>query len=142
MTTNFKTENKASHSIIADVRRMWRSFRAWWREQQKARIMYVSYDLTDNTLIAYDWISQKISPFSGKFSSAKWNELKEYCEERTTIYVWAGMQKKHLAYNEPIQNYLADENLLRTGQGFHFGSGKRYGEVEKPKCPCCGRHYA
>lgn len=139
-----KSINEATNPacFLDAVRRMWLCFRAWWREQQKASIMYVCYDLTDNTLITYDWISQRISPFSGKFSSDKWKEIKEYCEGRTTIYVWAGMDKKHLAYNEPIQNYLEDENLLRTGQGFHFGSGIRYGVVEKPKCPCCDRHYA
>jgi len=133
------TELKINKSML---KRLWASLVAWWRKQQMASVMYVTYDLTDNTLTSRGWISQRIPPFSGKFSSDKWKEIKEYCGERTVIYIWAGMDKKHLAYHEPIQNYLDDENLLKTGQGFHFGSGKRYGVIEKVKCQCCGRPYA
>ena len=113
--------------------------RDWWREQEKDDVMYVQYDLTTDTLTAYDWVSEAISPFSGKFSSKKFQSMSGWCSKRTCIYIWAGMDKKYLAYHEPIKDYLADESLLRTGQGYHHGSGKRYGETKKVKCPTCGK---
>lgn len=129
------------------IKFLWKEFIKWISDVQKCKIMIVTYFPIENKIECVDWCSQKIKPFCGKFTPELWNEIKSYCrlqtEDRhrasTRIYIWAGMEKKHLAYSEPIENYLNNINLLQTGQGFHYGSGKRYGEAEKKKCPTCNR---
>lgn len=119
----------------------WIGFRTWWVDMQKDEIMNVFYDLTDNTIRSKNFGGIDIAPFSGTFSLEKWNALKEFCSKRTKIYIWAGMEEKHLAYGEPIKAYLDDISLLKTGQGYHFKSGKRYDGIEFKKCDKCGSNY-
>lgn len=106
-------------------------------------IMLISYDFKLNKIECIDWYSVKIDAFCGVFDEAMLERIKPYCRlgdfPHTKIYIWAGMQKKHLAYGEPVENYLKDINLWKTGQGFHFGSGVRYGQSEKIKCSTCGK---
>lgn len=114
-------------------------------EIKQGDVMLVFYYPNSNYIECQDWCSQKISSLSGKYSSEFWNYIKPYFRKGTTqgiptrIYIWAGMEKKHLAYCEPVENYVANEKLLQTGQGFHFGSGVRYGEKVKIKCATCGK---
>lgn len=116
-------------------------FRTWWANFQKEEIMRVYYDLPTATILSYSWTSRIITPFSGEFSLEKWDLLKGFCSERTSISIWAGSEEKHLAYNEPIKAYLEDVSLLNTGQGFHHKSGKRYDGVQIMKCEVCGSQY-
>lgn len=104
----------------------------------KCLIMYVSYDLVDNSIISTNWIGLPIKYLSGKLTNELWDSISNYCTDRTTIYIWAGMDIKHLAYCEPIDNYLKNPHLLKTGQGFSFHSKIRYGQSEKIKCKLCG----
>lgn len=149
MSTKLSTEAENPALNKGAVRRMWRFLKFFWNnlgEPSHREIMIVSYDATLNKIECVDWVSEKINVFCGVFDNDMLQRLKPYCKlgsfPNTRIYIWAGIEKKHLAYGEPIENYLKDVNLWKTGQGFHFGSGKRYGEIEKPKCECCGRHYA
>ena len=119
----------------------WIGFRTWWSNYQKEEIMMVYYNLTDNTIKSKNFGGIDIAPFSGTFSLEKWNSIKEFCSKRTKIYIWAGMEEKHLAYCEPIKAYIDDINLLKTGQGYHYKSGKRYDGIEFLKCEKCGSNY-
>lgn len=115
----------------------------WWQETQKRGVMLIYFYPNENRIECVDTCSHKIPPFCGKFSPELFQEIKKWCFDeseggyRTRIYIWAGMEKKHLAYCEPADNYFAKPELLLTGQGFHFGSGMRYGDREKTKCPTC-----
>lgn len=124
---------------MKNISYIWCSLKDWCSDLFKEPIMIVEYDTTDNSVSCINWIGKKIYPFCGELSPDRWDKIKKYCGQKTKIYIWAGMEKKHLAYCEPINNYLSDEKLLQTGQGYHWRSGKRYGEVKNPKCPCCGK---
>lgn len=92
-------------------------------------VMIVTLNLTTNTVECLDWAGQKIKPFCGEFTYQRWAHIKRFCNLSedfpfTRIYIWAGMQQKHLAYSEPIHNYIKNPAFLLTGQGYHFGSGK------------------
>lgn len=131
--------------MIKFLKRALKSIRDYLHEANKDYIMIINYDSSTNEIECLGWTSQRISSFSGKLTSELWEEIKPWCKLNTnynnrpctTIYIWAGMERKHLSYGEPIDNYLNDINLLQTGQGFHYGSGKKYGESEKKICPTC-----
>lgn len=106
-------------------------------------IMLVMVDIIDGqeSVECQDWLSNRISPLCGKRTAQRWNEIKQHCSKDTRIYIWAGMERKHLAYNEHIAPYLEDEKLLHTGNGFHYGSGRHYElkHLESVNCPTCGQ---
>lgn len=107
-------------------------------------IMLVKYDLLLNKIECIDWIGNRINVFCGIFDKDMLQLIKLYCRigdfPNTRIYIWAGLDKKHLAYSESIENYLKDINLWKTGQGFHFGSNKKYNEIERQKCSLCKQY--
>lgn len=112
-------------------KRIYKFLKYIFQDNNKYEIMTVSYDLTTNTIECVDWISRKINPFCGEMTPELWKNIYHYCRLKkhpncTKIYIWAGMDRKHLAYNEPIENYINNPSSLKTGQGFHYGSGKRY----------------
>lgn len=124
----------------------WGYFSRWWVQDDWREIMMVHYFTETNMVECEDWCSKKIWKLTGALTPDLWQQIKLYCRTPKTpshvptrIYIWAGMNEKFLAYCEPIDNYLKDEKLLQTGQGFHYGSGRRYGEEEKKKCPTCGQ---
>lgn len=123
-----------------------------WLDGSPRMIMIVYYDLTTNQIKCVDWGSVKIKRLCGELTPELWEELNNYCYKEsnnhklnhywhvpTRIYIWSGIETKHLAYGEPIDNYLKDFSLLKTGQWFSFESGIRYGEKFKWKkiCPTC-----
>ena len=106
------------------------------------QIMIVDYDLTTNEITCKNWLSEDI--LSGEYSKELWEKIKPMCRVQgypkgTVIFIWAGMERKHLAYNEPIENYLNDPELLKTGQGFSWESKVRYGESSRLRCKSCGQ---
>lgn len=122
--------------IFKAISDLFKRLRIWWIETQKDDVMIVTYDTEDDYISCIDWCGQQIPPFCGKFTLELWEEIKKWCRVNDTfpytrIYIWAGMEKKHLAYCEPIKNYIENIDLLKTGQGFHYGSGKKF---EHDKC--------
>lgn len=111
----------------------------------------MSYYTQTNQIECVDWVSAPIKEFCGNLTPQKWALIKRYCILAdkfafTKIYIWGGALAKHLAYNEPIHNYIANPSLLKTGQGYHYGSGKKIKQTHlaniepllPPKiCSCC-----
>jgi len=116
--------------ILKNITKFLDKVNQWFDEQQKCEIMTVEYNLETDYIHCIGWDGKDIYPFCGKFSSELWGEITKWSRLTkfpcTTIYIWQGMSKKHLAYNEPIENYIRDVSLLKTGQGYHFGSGKTF----------------
>lgn len=117
-------------NIINNIFGFFYKIKKWCIEQDKREIMHVTYDLTDDVVVCTDWNGKNIYPLCGEFSEELWSEITKWSRLTkfpcTTIYIWGGLDKKHLAYNEPIENYLREPSLLKTGNGYHFGSGKVY----------------
>lgn len=90
--------------------------------------MIVTYYLEDDYIHCIGWDGKDLYPFCGDFSLELWNEITKWSRltkfPYTMIYIYARGDKKYLAYREPIENYLREPSLLKTGQGYHFGSGK------------------
>lgn len=110
-----------------------------------AEIMTVYYDSRYNSIECIDWCGEKINLFTGVLTPELIQNIKPYCRlgnrPQTNIYIWSGMDTKYLAYHEPIDNYLNDFSIWKTGQGFTFHSKIRYGQSSTLKCKCCGRKY-
>lgn len=124
----------------------WQRFSRWWAQDDRREIMMVHYYPLTNMVGCTDWASFKIWKFSGILTPELWQEIKHHCRATETprhvptrIYIWAGEEKKFLAYCEPIENYLYDKTLLQTGQGFHYGSGKTWEQHAHSQCTSCGQ---
>jgi len=93
----------------------------WWNELGKSEIMTINYNLETNKIVCKNWCSETIYPFCGTFSVELFQSLKPYCRfgkfPNTRIYIWAGMEKKYIAYNKPVEKYFAmftrEEKLKR-----------------------------
>lgn len=121
----------------------------FWKDitgkNNKSEIMTVHYDTTLNKIECYNWISEKIHPFCGVFTPEMFEEIKLHCNigkfRISRIYIWAGSEIKHLAYCEPIEDYLKDINLWKTGRG--YTREKWIADIQKEtsnyKCPTCGK---
>jgi len=113
---------------------------------EEIEIMMVSIDLTKNRMVCLNFCGEHIDSLPKDFTEQSFETLKPYCRLSedyypvpTRIYIWTGMETKHLAYGEPIKNYFENKSLLKTGQGYHFGSGKRYDGYVTKKCHKCGQ---
>lgn len=131
------------------IRRLYIKLLIAIRNSNRRSIMTVEYNPTTNYIECVDWVSATIREFSGTFTKRKWALIKRFCNLSnefpfTRIYIWKDMREKHLAYGEPIHNYIKDTSLLQTGQGFHYGSGKKHYSTgtaselkEWSRCPTC-----
>lgn len=117
----------------------------FYENKRVDEIMIVTIDLKKKTIECVDWISKKIHPFCGEFSLEMIEKIKPYCRKNedyppvpTRIYIYDEWGR-NLAYNEPIKNYLENPNLIYSGQGYHYGSGKRWETRNEKKCEQCGQ---
>ena len=88
-------------------------------------VMIVYYELNRNYITCLNWYGERQPYHSGTLTDELWSVIKKHCslksENRhrssTKIYIWAGHKEKHLAYNEPVDAYINDAALLKTGRG-------------------------
>lgn len=102
----------------------------------ETQIMCIRIDLVNNTIECLNWYGQQMPHFSGTFTLSNFARLAPHCrlhwwKEKpgfawTTISIWAGMDRKHLAQSEHPQPYFDNPYLVPTGTGFHHGSGRNY----------------
>jgi hypothetical protein len=116
--------------ILKNITKFLDKVNQWFDEQQKCEIMNVEYNLETDYIHCIGWDGKIIYPFCGKFSLELWSEITKWSRltkfPYTLIYIYAGNDRKHLAYREPIEDYLKDVSLLKTGNGYHYGSEKVY----------------
>lgn len=107
-------------------------------------VMTISYQKDENRIECTSWGGERIIALSGEFCDGLFDEIKKWCGERTTIYIWSSSQNRHLAYNEPVENYLTWPALLKKGQGFGTVIGVKYqlriGDRCRLRCKACGQY--
>lgn len=134
-------------AIVKHYSSIKRLLRYWWYDMAPREVMTIAYDVETNTVECDDWIGKRINGLSGALTDELWRKIGKYCrgvnynKMHTQIYIWAG-ERKYLAHCEPATDYLNNKELLKTGNGYHFGSGKRYGhKLRAIKCRSCGRPF-
>jgi hypothetical protein len=139
MNTN-KTFEQSPTSILSNgladrMRRFLKYFSRFLYYSPQREIMIIRYEVSSNKIECVDWVSKKINAFCGVFDNDMIERIKPYCTlgdfPSTRIYIWAGIEKKHLAYNEPVDNYLKDVGLWKTGQGLRSGRFNAHDDVRK-----------
>jgi hypothetical protein len=135
------------------MRKWIKALHKWYFDSQKCEIMSIEYFVEENYIECTDYISSKIKVFSGQLTDELWDEIIKWCRPEsktagapTRVYIWGGNRGllevgECIAYAEPVDNYLTNKDLLKTGQGY----GNKYHYIKRKEklkiCPTCGSEH-